>query len=56
MTKREIEMKLEQTYTFDKVTLNNQPGYIATRRIAGVFAGTAFGKTKKDAIAAFDTE
>ena len=43
-------------FTFEKVTLNNQTGYIATRRIDGVFAGTAFGKTRKDAIAAFDTE
>ncbi len=46
----------EQTYTFEKVTFNNQAGYIATRRAAGVFAGRAFGKTKKDAIAAFDIE
>jgi hypothetical protein len=41
-------------FTFEKVTLNNQLGYIATRRIAGVFTGTAFGKTKKAAVAAFD--
>lgn len=41
------------TYTFERVTLNGVKGWLAVRRIQGVFAGQLFGKTKQDAIAAF---
>jgi hypothetical protein len=42
------------TFTFQRVTLNGVAGWIATRRIDGVFSGRQFGKTKKLATAAFD--
>jgi len=42
------------TFTFERVTLNGQSGWIATRRINGVFAGRQFGKSKEAAKAAFD--
>lgn len=42
------------TFTFERVTLNGQRGWIATRRIDGVFAGRQFGKTKAAAKASFD--
>lgn len=41
------------TFTFQAVTLNNVKGWIATRRIDGVFAGKQFGKTQKAAREAF---
>lgn len=44
---------MQATYTFERVILNGVAGYIATRRIDGVFSGRQFGKTKKAAIAAF---
>jgi hypothetical protein len=43
------------TYTYEAVRLNGQNGYIATRRIDGVHAGKAFGKTKAAARAAFES-
>ncbi len=42
------------TFTFERVRFNGRPGWIATRRIAGVYAGKMFGETKRAAIAAFD--
>jgi len=41
------------TYTFQRVTLNGIKGWLAVRRIQGVYAGQLFGKTKHAAIAAF---
>jgi hypothetical protein len=41
------------TYTFERVTLNGIKGWLAVRRVGGVYAGQLFGKTKHDAIAAF---
>jgi hypothetical protein len=43
------------TFTFEAVTLNGKKGWIATRRINGVHAGKMFGKTKKEAVASFDS-
>lgn len=40
------------TYTYESVTYNGQRGWFAVRRDNGVFAGRAFGKTKKAARAA----
>ena len=40
--------------TYQKVTLNGVAGWIATRRIDGVHAGKCFGKTKAQAVSAFD--
>jgi len=37
------------TYTYESVTYNGQRGWFAVRRVDGVFAGRAFGKTKKAA-------
>lgn len=41
------------TFTFQKVVFNGVAGWFATRRIAGVYAGKMFGKTKAAAQAAF---
>jgi len=41
-------------FTFEKVVLNKQKGWLASKRIEGVFSGTLFGKTKKEAMQAFD--
>ena len=41
-------------FTFEKVVLNNREGWLASKRIEGVFSGTLFGKTKKEAMQAFD--
>ena len=41
------------SYTFERVILNGAKGWIATRRIAGVFAGRQFGRTRAAAVAAF---
>ena len=40
-------------FTFEKVTLNSVNGWIATKRMDGVFCGTLFGKTKKAAVSSF---
>lgn len=50
--KRRIKMT---TFTYEAVRLNGKNGYIATRRIDGVHAGKAFGKTKAAARAAFES-
>lgn len=42
------------TYTFQRVTLNGVKGWLAVRRIGGVYAGQLFGKTKHAVIAAFE--
>jgi len=42
------------TFTFEKVMLNSVDGWLATKRTDGVFCGTLFGKTKKDAMRAFE--
>lgn len=42
------------TFTFERARLCGRPGWIATRWMAGVFAGRMFGKTRRAAIAAFD--
>jgi len=42
-------------FTFEKVTLNSVNGWLATKRMDGVFSGTLFGKTKKDAMRAFES-
>ena len=42
------------TFTYQAVTLNGIKGWIATRRINGVYAGRQFGKTQKAARAAFE--
>ena len=44
------------TYTFQKVTHNGIKGYIATKRIDGLFIGKQFGKTKAQAIKQFEGE
>ena len=44
------------TYDFERVTYNGQPGFFATRRVNGVYAGRCFGKSKALAIAAFIDE
>ena len=41
-------------FTFEKVTLNSVNGWLATKRTDGVFCGTLFGKTKKEAVSAFN--
>ena len=41
------------TYTFQKVKYNGINGYIATKRIDGLFIGKQFGKTKTEAIKQF---
>lgn len=41
------------TFTFEEVTLNGVKGWLATRRIDGVYAGKMFGRTQKAAVAAF---
>ena len=42
------------TYTFEAVKLSGVNGYIVSKRINGVFAGKAFGKTKSAARAKLD--
>jgi hypothetical protein len=44
------------TYTFQRVTLNGIKGWLAVRRVRGIYAGQLFGKTKHDAIAAFEVD
>jgi len=39
-------------FTFSKVILNNKKGWLASKRINGVFSSTFFGKTKKEAMRA----
>jgi len=41
-------------FTFEKVVLNGSKGWLASKRIEGVFSGTLFGKTKKEAMRAFE--
>ena len=48
------EKKKMIKFTFEKVILNNQKGWLASKRIAGVYSGTFFGKTKKEAMRAFE--
>ena len=43
------------TFAYEAVRLNGQNGYIVTRRIDGVHAGKAFGKTKTAARAALES-
>lgn len=45
---------MQVTFTYQRVTLNGTRGWIASRRINGVFDGRRFGKTKTDAKEAFD--
>jgi hypothetical protein len=42
------------TYEFQKATVNGKKGWIATKRVNGVFSGRAFGSTKNSAIVAFE--
>jgi hypothetical protein len=44
------------TYTYESVTINGVKGFIATRRVDGVFAGNNFGTTKKKARESFDSD
>ena len=46
--------RIMTTYAFQRVTLNGVKGWLAVRRINGVYAGQLFGKTKHAAIAAFE--
>jgi len=41
-------------FTFEKVALNGVNGWLATKRVDGVFYGTLFGKTKKAAVSSFN--
>lgn len=41
------------TFIYEAATLNGVKGWIATRRIDGLYAGKQFGKTKKLAREAF---
>lgn len=41
------------TYTFQRATYNGVPGWFATRRIDGVYAGKQFGRTRAVAQASF---
>jgi hypothetical protein len=42
------------TFTYQRAMLCGRRGWIATRRIDGVFAGRMFGATKRQAAAQFD--
>lgn len=42
------------TFSFECATVNEVSGWIAVRRIDGVYDGKLFGTTKKAAQAAFD--
>lgn len=42
------------TYTYQAVTYNGVCGYIAIRRIDGVFSGRQFGRTQRAAREAFE--
>jgi hypothetical protein len=44
------------TYTYQAVTYNGVKGFIATRRIDGVFSGKQFGRTKLEAKTLFDSD
>lgn len=44
------------TFTFERATVKNVSGWIAVRRIDGVYSGKQFGKTRKAAKAAFEAE
>jgi len=46
------EKKKMIKFTFEKVVLNCSKGWLASKRIEGVFCGTFFGKTKKEAMRA----
>ena len=41
------------SYDFEPVTYNGRPGFFATRRVNGVYAGKRFGQSKALAIAGF---
>lgn len=41
-------------FSFQRVTYNGRAGWIATRRVEGLFAGRQFGITRAAAVAAFD--
>lgn len=42
------------TYTYESVKFNRTNGFFATQWIDGVYSGKQFGRTKSDAVAAFD--
>lgn len=42
------------TFTYQRAMLCGRRGWIATRRIDGVFSGRMFGRTKRQAAAQFD--
>ena len=44
------------SYSFERATYNGISGWFCTRRINNVYAGKQFGRTKRDAIAQFNTE
>ncbi len=44
------------TFTYQAVIFNGVQGWLATRRIDGVYSGKQFGKTKKDARLAFEQQ
>lgn len=41
------------TFTFQRAAYNGTNGWFATRRIAGVYAGKQFGRTRAAAQASF---
>lgn len=47
-------MTITTTYEYERAIVNGVCGWIATRRIDGVFSGRQFGKTKAAARAAFE--